>query len=140
MYDTFSAFGNILSCKVAQDEAGNSKGYGFVHFETEEAAVGAITKVNGMLLNGKKVFVGRFIPRKDRERELGEKAKYFTNVYIKNFGEDFDDDKLYEMFSKYGKVTSHKVAHFLNYTCPLDFIFILSQDVWLMSVCITFQQ
>jgi len=109
MYDTFSAFGNILSCKVAQDEAGNSKGYGFVHFETEEAAVGAITKVNGMLLNGKKVFVGRFIPRKDRERELGEKAKYFTNVYIKNFGEDFDDDKLYEMFSKYGKVTSHKV-------------------------------
>ncbi|EFX77787.1 polyadenylate binding protein, cytoplasmic 1 [Daphnia pulex] len=109
MYDTFSAFGNILSCKVAQDEAGNSKGYGFVHFETEESAVNAITKVNGMLLNGKKVFVGRFIPRKDRERELGEKAKYFTNVYIKNFGDEFDDEKLFECFSKYGKVTSHKV-------------------------------
>ena len=113
MYDTFSAFGNILSCKVAQDEAGNSKGYGFVHFETEEAAVNAITKVNGMLLNGKKVFVGRFIPRKDRERELGEKAKYFTNVYIKNFGDEFDDEKLFEVFSKYGKVTSHKVRNAL---------------------------
>jgi polyadenylate-binding protein len=25
MYDTFSAFGNILSCKVAQDVEGNSK-------------------------------------------------------------------------------------------------------------------
>ena len=25
MYDTFSAFGNILSCKVAQDPDGNSK-------------------------------------------------------------------------------------------------------------------
>lgn len=109
MYDTFSAFGNILSCKVAQDEAGNSKGYGFVHFETEEAAVNAITKVNGMLLNGKKVFVGRFIPRKDRERELGEKAKYFTNVYIKNFGDDLSDEKLYEIFSQFGKITSHRV-------------------------------
>jgi len=109
MYDTFSAFGNILSCKVAQDEAGNSKGYGFVHFETEEAAVGAITKVNGMLLNGKKVFVGRFIPRKDRERELGEKAKYFTNVYIKNFGDELNDEKLYEIFSQYGKITSHRI-------------------------------
>ncbi|RXG54398.1 Polyadenylate-binding protein 4 [Armadillidium vulgare] len=109
MYDTFSAFGNILSCKVATDEQNNSKGYGFVHFETEEAARNAILKVNGMLLNGKKVFVGRFIPRNERDRELGEKAKYFTNVFVKNFGDELDEDKLYEMFSKYGKITSHRI-------------------------------
>merc|ERR1712037_978696 len=106
MYDTFSAFGNILSCKVAQDADGGSKGYGFVHFETEEAAMNAIQKVNGMLLNEKKVFVGRFVPRKEREKELGEKAKKFTNVYIKNFGEDLGDEKLKEVFSKFGKITS----------------------------------
>ena len=38
----------------------------------------AIQKVNGMLLNEKKVFVGRFVPRKEREKELQdqlEKAK-----------------------------------------------------------------
>merc|ERR1719435_116014 len=105
MYDTFSAFGNILSCKVAQDADGASKGYGFVHFETEEAAMNAIQKVNGMLLNEKKVFVGRFVPRK-----VGEKAKKFTNVYIKNFGEDLGDEKLKEVFSKFGKITSYKVV------------------------------
>ena len=110
MYDTFSAFGNILSCKVAQDGDGASKGYGFVHFETEEAAMNAIQKVNGMLLNEKKVFVGRFVPRKEREKELGEKAKKFTNVYIKNFGEDLGDEKLKEVFSKFGKITSYKVV------------------------------
>lgn len=109
MYDTFSAFGNILSCKVAQDEQGYSKGYGFVHFETEEAANKSIEKVNGMLLNGKKVYVGRFIPRKEREKELGEKAKLFTNVYIKNFGEDFNDDQLRTMFDKFGLITSYKI-------------------------------
>jgi len=109
MYDTFSAFGNILSCKVAQDPSGESKGYGFVHFETEEAAVQAIDKVNGMLLNNKKVFVGRFVPRKEREIELGEKAKKFTNVYIKNFNENLSEDDLTEMFSKYGKITSLKL-------------------------------
>ncbi len=83
MYDTFSTFGTILSCKVATDEHGNSKGYGFVHFETEEAANKAIDKVNGMLLSDKKLYVGRFIPRKEREKELGEKVKtkslYFYN-------------------------------------------------------------
>merc|ERR1712045_167168 len=110
MYDTFSAFGNILSCKVATDMSnGESKGYGFVHFETEEAALNAIQKVNGMLLNGKKVYVGRFVPRKDREHELGEKARRFTNVYVKNICEEYDDVKLTEMFSKYGKISSVKV-------------------------------
>lgn len=109
MYDTFSAFGNILSCKVAQDENGVSKGYGFVHFETEEAANKSIEKVNGMLLNGRKVYVGRFIPRKEREKELGEKAKLFTNVYIKNFGEDLSEEELRAMFETYGRITSYKI-------------------------------
>ncbi|XP_064835511.1 polyadenylate-binding protein 1b isoform X1 [Oncorhynchus masou masou] len=105
LYDTFSAFGNILSCKVVCDENG-SKGYGFVHFETQEAAERAIEKMNGMLLNDRKVFVGRFKSRKEREAELGARAKEFTNVYIKNFGEDMDDEKLREVFSKYAEYGS----------------------------------
>uniref|UniRef100_A0A8C9TBX3 Polyadenylate-binding protein n=1 Tax=Scleropages formosus TaxID=113540 RepID=A0A8C9TBX3_SCLFO len=108
LYDTFSAFGNILSCKVVCDENG-SKGYAFVHFETQDAADRAIDKMNGMLLNDRKVFVGRFKSRKEREAELGAKAKEFTNVYIKNFGEDMDDDRLKELFDKYGKTLSVKV-------------------------------
>ena len=62
-----------------------------------------------MLLNGKKVFVGRFVPRKDREIELGEKAKMFTNVFIKNLSEDVEEGALLEMFEAFGKITSLKV-------------------------------
>jgi len=109
MYDTFSTFGTILSCKVATDEHGNSKGYGFVHFETEEAANKAIEKVNGMLLSDKKLFVGRFIPRKEREKELGEKAKKFTNVYIKNLPDSVDEEKLRDLFEPHGPITSYRV-------------------------------
>lgn len=106
IYDTFSLFGNILSCKVAIDEEGSSKGYGFVHFETEEAAQNAIQKVNGMLLAGKKVFVGKFQPRAQRNRELGETAKKYTNVYVKNFGDHYNKESLEKLFAKYGTITS----------------------------------
>ncbi|XP_027549688.1 polyadenylate-binding protein 1-like [Neopelma chrysocephalum] len=108
LYDTFSAFGNILSCKVVCDENG-SRGYGFVHFETQEAATRAIKTMNGMLLNDRKVFVGHFKSRREREAEIGAKAVEFTNVYIKNFGDDMDDNRLREIFSKFGKTLSVKV-------------------------------
>uniref|UniRef100_F7E640 Polyadenylate-binding protein n=1 Tax=Monodelphis domestica TaxID=13616 RepID=F7E640_MONDO len=108
LYDTFSTFGRILSCKVISDENG-SKGYGFVHFETQESAGKAIEKMNGMLLNNLKVFVGRFKSRRERESELGVKAKDYTNIYIKNFGENMDDQRLTEIFAKYGPTLSVKV-------------------------------
>ncbi|XP_029768472.1 polyadenylate-binding protein 1-like [Terrapene carolina triunguis] len=108
LYDTFSAFGNILSCKVVCDENG-SRGYGFVHFETHEAANRAIDTMNGMLLNDRKVFVGHFKSRREREAEFGARAMEFTNVFIKNFGDDMDDDRLREIFSKFGKTLSVRV-------------------------------
>ena len=109
IYDTFSMFGNILSCKVACDLDGNNKGYGFIHFETEDAANNAIEKVNGMLLDGKKVFVGKFIPRNQREKQIGDAASRFTNVYVKNFGDNLDSDKLNEIFSQFGEIISARV-------------------------------
>ncbi|KAI1716584.1 RNA recognition motif domain-containing protein [Ditylenchus destructor] len=109
IYDTFSMFGSILSCKVAGDVEGNSKGYGFIHFETEEAAQKAIEKVNGMLLDGKKVYVGKFLPRAARLRELGESGHQFTNVYVKNFADVLDKEKLETLFSKFGPILSSTI-------------------------------
>lgn len=106
IYDTFSMFGSILSCKIASDEEGKSKGYGFIHFETEEAAQKAIDKVNGMLLDNKVVFVGKFQPRAARLREMGEASHRFTNVYVKNFADKLDEAKLRTLFETYGPIMS----------------------------------
>merc|ERR1712142_200954 len=106
LYDTFSAFGNILSCKISTDQKGQSRGYGFVHYETKEAAQEAIAKVNGMMLNDKKVFVGEFMSKKERLEKLGDRAKQYKNVFVKNFGDTLTEESLAEMFKAHGEITS----------------------------------
>lgn len=103
VYDTFSDFGNILSCKVELDEAGESRGYGYVHYETEEEADSAIAKVNGMILAGRVVSVSKFKPKKEREREI---QSNFTNVFVKNLPNEFNDQQLRELFANYGEIQS----------------------------------
>ena len=111
LHDTFAAFGNILSCKVAQDESGSSKGYGFVHYETAEAANNAIKHVNGMLLNDKKVFVGHHIAKRDRLSKFEELKANFTNIYIKNLDKQVSDEEFRNIFEKFGEITSATLSH-----------------------------
>lgn len=106
LHDTFNAFGNILSCKVALDDQSRSKGYGYVHYESHEAAQLAIDKVNGMLLNGKKVFVGHHIPRKARTSVYEEAIARYTNVYVKNLDSSSTEGDLMELFKPFGEIQS----------------------------------
>uniref|UniRef100_A0A669B179 Poly A binding protein, cytoplasmic 1 b n=1 Tax=Oreochromis niloticus TaxID=8128 RepID=A0A669B179_ORENI len=151
LYDTFSAFGNILSCKVSCgaiflrrsfncvecmlfvngfdllkssfskvvcDENG-SKGYGFVHFETHEAAERAVDEMNGKELNGRQVYVGRAQKKGERQNELKRKFEQMkqdrmtryqgVNLYVKNLDDGLDDERLRKEFSPFGTITSAKV-------------------------------
>lgn len=106
LYDTFSLFGNILSCKVVTDrETGKSKGYGYVHYETAEAANAAIEKLDGMLIDGQEVQVGHFMRRNERPGQ-----NEWTNCYVKKIPYEWDDAKLNEEFSKFGEVLSASIA------------------------------
>jgi len=106
LYDTFSLFGNILSCKVAADSLGKSYGYGFVHYETEEAAKQSIERVNGMQIGEKTVEVSQFIKRGDREKP---DIVNYTNLYCKSFPDDWDEAKINSEFGAYGTITSMAV-------------------------------
>lgn len=106
LYDTFSLFGNILSCKVVTDrETGDSKGYGYVHYETAEAANAAIEKLDGMLIDGQEVQVGHFVRRNERPGQND-----WTNCYVKKIPLEWDDDRLHKEFSQFGEVLSAAVA------------------------------
>ena len=63
-------------------------------------------------------FVGRFMNRRERLEQMGDKMKKFNNVYIKNFSEDIDDEKLKDWFEIFGKIISAKVS--LTYITRTD--------------------
>ncbi|CAI9104632.1 OLC1v1003341C2 [Oldenlandia corymbosa var. corymbosa] len=128
LHETFSVFGNILSCKVATDASGQSKGYGFVQYDSDEAAQKAIEKLNGMLLNDKQVYVGPFLRKQERDMAV-DKAK-FTNVFVKNLSETTNEEDLKKTFSEFGTITSvaimkdedgkSKCFGFINFENPED--------------------
>ncbi|EPS61542.1 hypothetical protein M569_13255, partial [Genlisea aurea] len=128
LYETFSSFGNILSSKLATDASGQSLGYGFVQYNNEEAAQKAIDKLNGMLLNGKQVFVGPFLRKQERDISA-DKAK-FTNVFVKNLAESTTEDDILKIFGEFGPISSSVVMKnedgsskcfgFINFEDPDD--------------------
>jgi len=93
------------------DENNQSKGYGFVHFETQDAADKAINKVNGMLLGEKKVHLSRLMSSNQQVGVNG--TRKLTNIFINNFGDQLDEKKLREILSKHGKILSCKVNHLI---------------------------
>lgn len=104
LHDTFTAFGTILSCKVAMDDIGQSKGFGFVQYEKEESAQAAMKGLNGMLINDKPVYVGPFLRKQERDNSF-DKTK-FNNVFVKNLSESTTKEDLEKIFSEYGNITS----------------------------------
>jgi polyadenylate-binding protein len=107
LQDIFSTFGNILSCKVALNEKNESKGFGFVHFETPQSAESAIEKLNDKIIGEKRVFVGHFIPKREREKN---NSNTWTNLYVKPLDQDCNDKALHEIFSQFGEIDNVHVV------------------------------
>ena len=102
LYDTFSLFGNILSCKVVTDpETGKSKGYGYVHYETQDAAQAAISKLDGMTIEGIVIEVKMFTKKQERPDQLA-----WQNCFVKNIPLHWSDALLESTFAEFGPVLS----------------------------------
>ncbi|PKA57294.1 putative polyadenylate-binding protein [Apostasia shenzhenica] len=95
--DLFRPFGRVDSCKVAIDEKGRSRGFGFVQMNTEEAALSAIAALHG--------YVTKFVRKCERQVPIPQPAGC-NNLYIKNLEKDYTDEFLEEKFSEFGKVNS----------------------------------
>jgi polyadenylate-binding protein len=96
----FRKFGNIVSAKLAEDEEGESMGYGFVLYDSEEGAKKAIAECHGKEWNGKKLFVAQF--QKNRPKQ----APKYNNIYVRNIPKNWSEDNIKKYFSQYGEIGS----------------------------------
>ncbi|KAF0990126.1 hypothetical protein HZS_5507 [Henneguya salminicola] len=106
LYQGFSTFGPVLSCKIAVDEYGLSKGYGFIQFYNEKDAENARIRSNGVIFMKKKLVVTKFIPKSARTDAKPVNPNEYTNVFVKNFGLEWTHEDLKNAFSKFGEITS----------------------------------
>lgn len=73
--EVFSPFGALTECSVISDKfSGRSKGFGFVEFESDDAARQAIEKLNGTDLDGRNIIVNEARPKE--ERPMGDRGGY----------------------------------------------------------------
>ncbi|KAK9289528.1 hypothetical protein L1049_007683 [Liquidambar formosana] len=115
----FGEYGTITSVIVMRDGDGKSKCFGFVNFENADDAAKAFEALNGKKFDDKEWYVGKAQKKSERELELKGRFEQTVkeavdkfqgvNLYIKNLDDSIGDDKLKELFSEFGTITSCKV-------------------------------
>jgi splicing factor 3B subunit 4 len=87
LYDIFSRFGGLVAMpKVARDDAGLSKGYGFVSFANFDASDDAIANMHGQFISNKEISV-QYAYKKDGKGERhGDEAERMLARQAANHG------------------------------------------------------
>jgi polyadenylate-binding protein len=96
----FSVCGHIISSKISYDQGGKSRRYGFIQFDTAEAASKAALK-NDQEWRGERLKVENFQPRDQRESLFSH-----SNLHICGFSQETTKAQLDALFSSFGEITS----------------------------------
>ncbi|KAJ7108679.1 hypothetical protein C8R44DRAFT_636477 [Mycena epipterygia] len=73
LFTHFRQFGQIVSARVMRNENGESRGFGFVSYQTPDQASAALHAMNGMLLGTKQVVVRLHEPKQLRQEKLAQR-------------------------------------------------------------------
>ncbi|KZV65745.1 hypothetical protein PENSPDRAFT_756207 [Peniophora sp. CONT] len=70
LFAQFRQFGQIVSARVMRNENGESRGFGFVSYQTPEQAMAAMHAMNGAVLGQKQLVVRLHEPKQLRQEKL----------------------------------------------------------------------
>src|SRR5690242_384233 len=105
LYREFEQFGTITGCRVISDrETGRSKGFGYVEFESADAAAKAQKEMMGYELDGRPLNVDFSTPREkpanktfDRANKFGDKRSAPSNtLFLGNLSFDCTNEAVQE--------------------------------------------
>ena len=108
--NAFAVFGPIKTINMSFDPLTQKhKGFAFVEYELPEAAQLALDQMNGFLMGGRNIKVGRPSNMPQAApiiEQLNEEAKGFNRVYIANILQGITEQDLYLVFEAFGKIKS----------------------------------
>ncbi len=102
IYELFSKYGEIISCKICEDEDGNLLGYGYINYYNLDSAEKAISNLNKKKFMDSELEVQHFKKMNERFKAPSENK----SIYIKNIPNSIHNiDELKKIFSKFGKIS-----------------------------------
>ncbi|KAH8103123.1 hypothetical protein BXZ70DRAFT_773261 [Cristinia sonorae] len=73
LFAHFRQFGQIVSARVMRNEGGESRGFGFVSYQTPDQASAALHAMNGAVLGSKQLVVRLHEPKQLRQEKLAQR-------------------------------------------------------------------
>ena len=106
IYELFAKYGEIISCKICENEDGDLLGYGYINYYDLNSAQNAIENLNKTKFLDSELEIEHF----QRKNERLQAPQENCTLYIKNIPEKYTNlEELKKLFSKYGKITFSKI-------------------------------
>ena len=106
IYELFAKYGEIISCKICENEDGDLLGYGYINYYNLESAEEAIANLNKKEFFGSELEVVHFQKKNERLQAPLENC----SIYIKNIPTKYlNIEELKKLFAKYGTITFGKI-------------------------------
>ena len=106
IYELFAKYGEIISCKICENEDGDLLGYGYINYYYLNSAQNAIENLNKTKFLDSELEIEHF----QRKNERLQAPQENCTLYIKNIPEKYTNlEELKKLFSKYGKITFSKI-------------------------------
>lgn len=110
----FAPFGPIKSINMSWDPVTQKhKGFAFVEYELPEAAQLALEQMNGVMMGGRNIKVGRPSNMPQAApiiEQIMVEARSYNRIYIAGIHPDLTEDDIHSVFEAFGKILSCKLA------------------------------